>query len=106
MQSVLDANLDSASADAAVLFSSDLTIPLLNELGERHQLNKANGNKDEVIESLRVQYVNRKLVETRQKFMKTKGKTKQLKSYLPWYRVLLASYRRLHYAVLGDYAKE
>jgi hypothetical protein len=99
----LDKARESATADADELFRVELTEALLDALGEAHKLEKRSGNKFEQVEGYQVQFVFRKLQECRQTFARTKGRQKQLRKYLPWYRVLFACYRRIRYGLLNVY---
>lgn len=97
----LEEERDRATATAKEKFPSTSTVDTLRVLAVKAKLEPVtNGNKDEIIESYCVQYVFRKLISKRQDFMRTKERHEAFKVYLPWYRVLLASFRRLRFGVL------
>lgn len=92
-----------ATEEAKEIFDDDKTVDALAELCKRYGLDKSSANKSEQIESYRVQYIAKKLLQARQAFMKTKNRYEELKIYLPWYRVLFACFRRIKYGVLNEY---
>ena len=99
----LEEERNEASAIACNHFRLELTREALDSLAKKYLLEqRSGGSKEEVAESYRVQYVFKRLIERRQAIMKTKKKTEVLRPYLPWYRVLFASYRRLEYMSLSD----
>jgi len=90
-----------ATADARALFNPRVkSADELDNVAKKMSFEARSGTKEECAEAYRVQYVFQKLIECRQRVMKTKERTETLKVYLPWYRVLLAFFRRMHYSLL------
>ena len=107
MKEELFGMLDEARAKAHIEsmdnFHVDMTVKELESNRSKCSLDKTSGNKDDLVASYRLQYVALQLQRRRQAFMKTKKRFKELKKFLPWYRVLYASYRRIHYLTLQKY---
>jgi hypothetical protein len=101
---LLDDARTAATVEAEQLFdSTQRTEAQLDALGSQHQLEKRSGTKLEQAEGYQNQFVWKKLQECRQKFAVTKNRQQQFRKYLPMFRVLFASYRRLQYSLLNDY---
>jgi len=90
-----------ATAEARALFDpGEQTADALKVRATAMSFEPHSGTKEECAEYYRVQYVYQKLIACRQSVMRTKGRLEVLKVYLPWYRVLLAFFRRAHYSLL------
>jgi hypothetical protein len=89
-----------ATSDADLRFSTDFTKEQLDEKAKKDGLEHRHDNKYELAQFYRWQFVNKRLIHRRQSYMKTKQKADLFKIFLPWYRVLFASFRRIEYMSL------
>jgi hypothetical protein len=89
-----------ATAEARAHFNTELTAVQLDNSAKTMGFDLRSGTKEEVAEAYRVQYIFQRLVLCRQSVMRTKDRSEAANVYLPWYRVLLAFFRRSHYLSL------
>jgi hypothetical protein len=103
---LLDEARVSALAQSEDYFHFGMTLVQLENMRQKFNLDKKNGSKEDIVSSYQLQYVTHVILEKRQMFMKTKKRFDEFKKWLPWYRVLFAGFRRLHYLQLAVYKDE